>query len=103
MAQQVSAGRLLSPSNPNKPPGRVRHIFKTWDTDQDGGLALDELHAGFHGLFGDSFAPHAKEAVSALFEAHATADAGRGKQLKIGVFNRFFAEILFKHFDTNNE
>ena len=36
-----------------------------------------------------------------LFEAKAS-DEAVGKALKINVFSRFYAEILFKHFDASN-
>ena len=45
--------------------------------------------------------PHAKQAVATLFEKHATNEAS-GKGLKIGKFNRFYGEILFRPFDAND-
>mmetsp|Transcript_11757 Transcript_11757/g.28115 ORF Transcript_11757/g.28115 Transcript_11757/m.28115 type:complete len:140 (-) Transcript_11757:375-794(-) len=82
------------------PPARVRHLFRTLDADGNGTLSLEELLSGFEKEFGN-LRPHAKDAVFALFEAHAS-DEGNGKGLKIGKFNRFYAEILFKHFDADN-
>ena len=46
--------------------------------------------------------PHAREAIPALFEAHSTVEPSVGRALKINVFSRFYAEILFKHFDASN-
>lgn len=45
--------------------------------------------------------PHVKEAIETLFAAHASGE-GNQKGIKTGVFNRFYGEILFKHFDADN-
>ena len=82
-----------------QPPGRVRHTFKKWDTDANGGLTLEELQKGFESTFGAELTAHAKASIPILFDANA---AGEPKELKIGQFSRFFAEILFKQFDANN-
>ena len=76
-------------------------MFKKLDANSDGSLTLEELNAGFEREFGE-LKPHAKEAIPLIFEAHATVDDVLGKALKINVFNRFYAEVLFKHFDTDN-
>jgi len=96
----VAVATIITPANPNVPPGRVRHLFKKLDIDQNGVLSLEELEVGFKTEFGQLNA-HANAAVTSLFEAHAT-DEGSGRGLKINVFNRFYAEILFKHFDADN-
>ena len=68
-------------------------------------MSLDELQAGFEREFGDQFgklAPHAKAAIPALFDAFASDVAGVGKALSLEVFTRVYAEILYKHFDEDN-
>jgi len=65
-------------------------------------LTLAELQAGFDKEFGAA-APHVKEAIPKMFDAHASHDEKLDKKvLKIGVFSRFYAELLFKHFDAND-
>lgn len=102
VARQASEGSLVAPANRSMPPGRVRRLFKSLDADGDGRLTLQELMAGFETEFGELTA-HAKEAIPAIFEARAEADETHGKSLKINVFSRFYAEILFRHFDTNHD
>ena len=63
---------------------------------------LTELQNGFEKEFKGGLMPHAKAAVEALFEEHAKEDGAGIKSLKPGSFNRFYAEILFRHFDANN-
>lgn len=100
---EVASAVVVASPNPNLPPGRVRHLFKKLDANGDGVLTLAELEAGFASEFGDGLAPHAAEAVSELFEAQATTDQELGvKVLRINVFSRFYAEIMFRHFDGNN-
>ena len=77
-------------------------MFKKMDTNQDGLLSLAELQAGFASEFGD-LSPAAKDAIPTLFEQRAKADDKGEKALKIGVFNRFYAQILFTHFDANGD
>ena len=141
----VVTGTLVVPANREKPPGRVRHMFKKLDANGDGFLCLDELMLGFEREFekvGGGLAPHAKDAIGALFEEHAKEDDAKGacssrlpfhrlacpgkrticsqchrwaqsntlcsprlragKVLKIGQFARFYAVILFKHFDADD-
>ena len=96
--QSLPTGSMITPADRTMPPARVRAIFAEWDTNQDGALSLDELQVGFAGLFTGGLAPHAEAAVSRLFEAHAN-----DGHLPVHLFNRFFAEILFRHFDTNGD
>ena len=99
----VAVGELVAVAHPELPPGRVRHMFKKLDANGDKVLTLAELESGFEkeGLL--SATPHVREAIPQMFEAHATHDEKLGKKvLKIGVFSRFYAQVLFKHFDANN-
>jgi hypothetical protein len=115
---------VRAPTFNQMPPARVRAMFKKLDTNADGLLSLEELLTGFEKEFAaEGLAPHAKDAITSLFEAHATPDmsaippplrvepisrcivpclASGPKALRINVFSRFYAEILFRHFDTNN-
>ena len=68
----------------------------------DGMLTLEEITAGFDKEFGSDMPTHAKEKVKELFEAHAKPDASGTPHLKSGAFSRFYAEILFRKFDLNN-
>ena len=48
-------------ANHGMPPGRVRHMFKTLDTDGNGTLSSEELKAGFAKEFKvDALAPHVR-------------------------------------------
>ena len=50
-------------ANHGMPPGRVRHMFKTLDTDGNGTLSLEELKKGFAKDFKvDALAPHVRAA-----------------------------------------
>ena len=84
------------------PPGRVRHLFKKLDTNKDGRLTLDELQAGFVTEFSDLSAA-AQSAIPSLFEQRAENDPNAGKSLSASIFSRFYAQILFIHFDTNQD
>lgn len=102
---EIATATLVAPADRSRPPGRVRHMFKKLDANNDGFLSLDELLIGFEREFekiGGGLAPHAKDAISELFEEHAKTDDTHGKVLKIGQFARFYAVILFKHFDADN-
>lgn len=99
----LSPSALIAPAQPSVPPGRVRHTFKKWDADKNGSLSLAELQAGFESEFGKELAPHAKDAIPTLFEKHAKVDEAGEQSLNVTVFNRFYAEILFKHFDASND
>eukprot|EP00310_Coccolithus_braarudii_P023227 CAMPEP_0183332904 /NCGR_PEP_ID=MMETSP0164_2-20130417/1959_1 /TAXON_ID=221442 /ORGANISM="Coccolithus pelagicus ssp braarudi, Strain PLY182g" /LENGTH=164 /DNA_ID=CAMNT_0025501715 /DNA_START=40 /DNA_END=534 /DNA_ORIENTATION=- len=99
----VATATLLKPANTNLPPGRVRHLFNKLDADANGSLSLEELQSGFEREFEGGLAPHASKAIIELFEKHAKETEKGGKALKVGNFARFYAEILFKHFDTNND
>ena len=104
-SETVPAGELVSPANRSMPPGRVRALFKRLDADGDGRLTLAELKAGFEQEFG-TLSSRAQDAIPALFDARAEPDeaaSAGGKSLKIGVFSRFYAEILFLHFDANGD
>ena len=48
-------------ANHGMPPGRVRHMFKTLDTDGNGTLSSEELKTGFAKEFKvDALAPHVR-------------------------------------------
>ena len=50
-------------ANHGMPPGRVRHMFKTLDTDGNGTLSSEELKTGFAKEFKvDALAPHVRAA-----------------------------------------
>lgn len=83
-------------------PLRTRAFFSRLDKDTDNRVTLAELQLGFEREFKSGLTKHAKEAIVALFEAHAKEDGSGSKSLKPGSFNRFYAEILFRHFDANN-
>ena len=97
---------LIKPADPSLPPGRVRSMFKKLDANGDKVVTLAELQAGFEEEFaarsGGGLAAHAKARIPEIFDEHATDDEARGKVLKIGIFSRFYAEVLFSHFDTSN-
>jgi len=90
-------------ANHAKPPGRVRFMFHKLDTDKSGGLSIEELKTGFAADFKlDTLAPHVIEAIDTMFSAHAVAGEDGVKELKAGKFSRFYAEVLFHHFDADN-
>ena len=93
-----------SRANQSAVPLRVRQLFEALDTNSDGSMTLAELQAGFEREFGQDFgrlAPHAKAAIPILFEEFASDVEGVGSALKIDVFSRVYAEILYKHFDED--
>ena len=95
------AGTLISAPK-NGVPSRVKALFKKLDADGDGKLTLQELTNGFEREFKGKLAAHAKEAIPTLFEKHCKADASGVQHLGRQLFNRFYAEILFKTFDADN-
>ena len=79
-------------------------MFKRLDKDSSGGLSWDEILNGFTKEFGAELAPHVVEKMKACFDEHATSEGWfSSKSLSIKVFSRFYAEVLFRHFDRNND
>jgi hypothetical protein len=107
-SQVVITGQLVRAPSQNRMPERTRAFFTKLDRNKDNRVSLEELQAGFEREFKGSLREHAKQEIATLFEAHAQAEGGWGpmgsasKTLKPGSFNRFYAEVLFKHFDANN-
>lgn len=102
--RQPSSGVLMQAANTRLPPGRVRHLFKILDKDASSGLSMDELTSGFcKELQVTALAPHVIAKMQESFDKAATADAGGAKSLKANVFSRFYCEVLFRHFDKNND
>ena len=104
LERQPSAVTVSAEANRKMPPGRVRFMFKKYDTDDDGRLSLDELIAGFQTeLKVGSLAPHVMDKLKECFEKVATAgDDGGAKAIERKHFARFYAEIMFRHFDKDN-
>jgi len=94
-------GKIVHKPSEKGMPRRTKAFFAKLDKDKDNRVTLTELQSGFEKEFKGQLRPHAKDAIVELFEAHAKEDAV-GKSLKPGSFNRFYAEILFRHFDANN-
>ena len=94
-------GEIVQKPSEKGMPRRTKAFFAKLDKDKDNRVTLTELQSGFEKEFKGQLRPHAKDAIVELFEAHAKEDAA-GKSLKPGSFNRFYAEILFRHFDENN-
>ena len=104
MQRQQSASSLEKRADHKVPPGRVRHLYKTMDKNNSGGLSLAELKAGFTRELtpGASLAPHVIAKLEEEFAKRATQEAGGGKALMPTVFSRFYCEMLFRHFDKDN-
>jgi len=85
----------------NKPPGRVRYMFKKMDADNSGSVSKPELMAGFKEEFKVDLAKHVTDWIDEAFEKHAT-DCNGEKALSNKVFGRFYAGVLFRHFDADN-
>ena len=104
MQRQQSASSLEKRADHKVPPGRVRHLYKTMDKNNSGGLSLAELKAGFARELtpGASLAPHVIAKLEEEFAKRATQEAGGGKALMPTVFSRFYCEMLFRHFDKDN-
>ena len=101
--RQPSVGTLLKPADRTRPPGRVRYAFKQIDVNSSGGLTLEELKAGLAKEFGvEELAPHVFEAMEYQFLVHADDREDGVKVLTANVFSRYFCEVLFRHFDKNN-
>jgi len=90
------------------PPGRVRAAWKKLDTDRDGFLTLDECLSGFASELGvEALDPRVVQCIETMFEAHGAEkkDGFLGMAsthvLSITSFSRFYAEVLFTHFDVN--
>lgn len=100
-------GELVS-TRSTQPAARVRATFRKLDKDNSGKISLEELTSGLEqDICGDggTLPAHAKMAISELFEAHAKEYPGtlmKYKALPSGSFARFYAEILFRKFDANN-
>lgn len=106
IAQQPSSGELLKQANRSLPPGRVRALWKRLDVDKDGYLSIDEILTGFQKEFGEVLLPRVVESMTALFDAHSIEVPGflgfnKRRYLETRVFSRFYAEVLFQHFDRN--
>lgn len=97
----VVTGTITQAASTDGVPQRVKAFFHRLDLDSDHRVSLEELQGGFDKEVKD-LKPHAKEAITTLFEAHTQAADDGKKYLKPGSFNRFYAEILFKHFDAND-
>ena len=77
-------------------------MFKTLDKDSSGGLTEAELLTGFAAEFKvEALTDHVISTIKETFAKVATADAADGKSLKPGLFSRFYCEVIFNHFDTN--
>ena len=90
-------------ANHKQPPGRVRAMFKRMDKDSSGGLTMDELLKGFEKELKSKLAPHVVQKMREAFDKVATDDAAGGKSLKVNHFSRYYCEVLFRHFDKNND
>ena len=101
MSLQAPEAKITAPADSNKPPGRVRAMFKKMDTDSSGALSIEEIKRGFTKEF-EVLKPHVEKKIDELFEAKASADDNGKKVLKGKVFSRFFAEVLFCHFDADS-
>jgi len=93
LAKQASQG----------PPARVRHLFTTLDVDNRGALSMDEVKAGFAKHFKvDKLAPHVLAKIDEIFEKVAKVDDKGEHVLGKGSFQRFYCEVLFRHFDADD-
>ena len=74
MTEVVAEATPQTAANHGMPPGRVRHMFKTLDTDGNGTLSLEELKMGFKKDFKvDALAPHVRAAVGSNQPTRGTA------------------------------
>ena len=74
MTEVVAEATPQTAANHGMPPGRVRHMFKTLDTDGNGTLSLEELKKGFAKDFKvDALAPHVRAAVGSNQPTRGTA------------------------------
>ena len=122
MAEEVTAAMasVSLEAKRNEPPARVRHLFKTLDVDNSGTLSWEELETGFTKHFGvEKLAPHVLAKMKEAFDkvccdsdpslTRKTSSLSlAGAQVKVDdhltkkVFARFYAEVLFRHFDADN-
>ena len=81
----------------------MRHLYTTLDVDKSGTLSWDELKTGFAKHFNvDALAEHVEAKMREAFDKVAKPDASGTMALGKGVFSRFYAEVLFRHFDKDN-
>ena len=74
MTEVAAEATPQTAANHGMPPGRVRHMFKTLDTDGNGTLSLEELKKGFAKDFKvDALAPHVRAAVGSNQPTRGTA------------------------------
>lgn len=101
----VVTGTLIRRPTENRVPERTKRFFSKLDKNKDNRVSLAELQSGFEAEFKGQLPEHAKAAIVELFEAHAVQEEGMlsgGKSLAPAAFNRFYAEILFRRFDAND-
>ena len=95
--------RVVQVANPAVPPARVRAMFKRLDKDGNGGLSIEEIESGFAREFQvDALRPHVRAVMRSCFDRVATDDGAGGKHLTTRVFSRFYAEMIFRHFDRDD-
>lgn len=99
---QPVIGALVSPPSRSSAPARVRHIFRTLDTDRDGRLTHNDLARGLPAHFGGSLPQRALDVLDTNFHANAIRDAECSERYLDGPrFNRLFAEVLFARSDAD--
>jgi len=93
---------MRAEANHVTPPGRVRALFKKLDKDKSGGLSREELTSGFAAEFGVAkLADHVVKAMDENLKKYGSAVGGK-QVITANVFSRFYAEVLFRHFDVDN-
>ena len=105
-SEQSSPLASAPPEAPSHPgaPSRVRALFCTLDSDEDGRVTYDEYRRGFESEFGPELPPHAHDAITTLFEANAIGDLSfAGRYVDRRLFNGLYAEILFRTHDVDND
>lgn len=96
-----SVASFVAPATATMPPGRVRRMFKSLDKDASGGLSETELLKGFAAEFEVATRPYVTAKIREVFAKVATPDVAGGNSLKPGLFSRFYCEVIFHHFDAN--